>query len=120
MIVAFGLGPRRRGAGRELRSTPLVGVLGIGIVGVIVGMAAFAVLASVLIAPQVAADLHARGVTDLPPAWRVLIQISHFMTTKWYLVLGLLTAIGLATPPPTDPGGRREAGKSDEFWSSSR
>jgi type IV pilus assembly protein PilC len=48
---------------------------------VVIGMVTF-------ILPQFVAVFKDLGITDLPGPTRMLIQISNFMTTKWYMVIG--------------------------------
>lgn len=64
------------------------------------GAAAFALVAGVYytIPPQVPA-WNAAGIKALPPGMRILIQISNFITTKWYLVIppyGMVLALLLS------------------------
>jgi len=48
---------------------------------VVIGMVTF-------ILPQFVAVFKDLGITDLPGPTRILIQISNFMTTKWYMMIG--------------------------------
>jgi len=49
--------------------------------GVVVGMVTF-------VLPQFVAVFKDLGITDLPGPTKILIQVSNFMTSKWYMVIG--------------------------------
>jgi type IV pilus assembly protein PilC len=49
--------------------------------GVVVGMVTF-------VLPQFVAVFKDLGITDLPAPTKILIQVSNFMTSKWYMVIG--------------------------------
>jgi len=49
--------------------------------GVVIGMVTF-------VLPQFVAVFKDLGITDLPGPTKILIQVSNFMTSKWYMVIG--------------------------------
>ena len=57
--------------------------------GVVIGMVTF-------VLPQFVAVFKDLGITDLPGPTKILIQVSNFMTSKWYMVIGVAILVFMA------------------------